>query len=632
MEEYVRKTTEGPGYPSLKPINAAASPNARKLLQYFYSLKGTKVLSGNHNWINNPLGGMNTVKNEQGDYPVIQGMEVGRFDPSYTDDQYDSYLQTVVTSSIDAWKSGRIPVITFHQSYPGLSKSWPNVQRANTTNEEFNQIVTPGTTAYIAWKCEVDHVFEYLKQLRDLDVPFVFRPYHEMNGQWFWWGVKENFNKLWDNIYSLVVNEHLMHNVLWMWNPNVPTGYTDATTGVTVFEYNDPRTFPGVDKVDILGMDIYITAGAVSYKQQYHDDLNALAEGKIIAIGENGQLPSPEVLACQKEWSWFMTWPDYWTKEGNMKDTRTATYWDPKVFTAKEVSMSEFSGYKGDEIHYITEDENVAPTLGLPAKPKRAGQITVHKDNVYVAIHSNDQTGWVQLSKSGLPVMSSPSGFRFKGSISDEGILTFDKLTILKDSFNRADNTTSAGYSDTGQKWTPLGGSKWGIAGNKLTSINRYNNDLLIADVGTSDYRYEVTVSSQWNLLDPSKIDTPWNTTYGSAVVFVRASADAANYFAVIIRHGKIALSKKDSTATNSVTVTSSLISTQDSQPFRVSILCKGPQIVVHLDEVEVLRYTLTPEEFNKYSTYNYVGMRYDKSGAPTMSPTWDDVVVEKNE
>ncbi|MMZ45203.1 Mannan endo-1,4-beta-mannosidase [compost metagenome] len=326
----------------MEPVNASASPNARRLLQYLYSLKGKNILSGQHNWINDPFGAMYVVQKEQGDFPAIQGLEIGCFEPSYTYARYTGYLQAVVNAAISAWNHNRIPVITFHQSYPcsTVAKTWAGVQRA-TTDFEFEQVVTPGTDAYVAWKAEIDLILGYLVQLRDLRIPFVFRPYHEMNGQWFWWGAKDNFNKLWDNIYSVFVEEYSMHNVLWMWNPNVPTGYQDPKTGITVFEYNDPRTFPGVDKVDILGADIYLSAGAVSYKQHYHDDLVTLAGGKIVAIGENGRLPSSTVLNTQKEWSWFMTWPDYWTQEGNTPVTRTETFLDPRVLTMKEVFIPE---------------------------------------------------------------------------------------------------------------------------------------------------------------------------------------------------------------------------------------------------------------------------------------------------
>ena len=35
---------------------------------------------------------------------------------------------------------------------------------------------------------QVDRIAGYLKELQDAGVPGLLRPYHEMNGNWFWWG------------------------------------------------------------------------------------------------------------------------------------------------------------------------------------------------------------------------------------------------------------------------------------------------------------------------------------------------------------------------------------------------------------------------------------------------------------
>lgn len=36
---------------------------------------------------------------------------------------------------------------------------------------------------------QVDTIARYLNKLKDAKVPVLWRPYHEMNGDWFWWGV-----------------------------------------------------------------------------------------------------------------------------------------------------------------------------------------------------------------------------------------------------------------------------------------------------------------------------------------------------------------------------------------------------------------------------------------------------------
>ncbi len=63
--------------------------------------------------------------------------------------------------------------------------------------------------------------------------------------------------------------------------------------------------YPGPRYCDILAADIY-----GEFKQIYHDDLAALANGKPIALGEIGRVPTPAILKEQPEWAWFMVWAD----------------------------------------------------------------------------------------------------------------------------------------------------------------------------------------------------------------------------------------------------------------------------------------------------------------------------------
>jgi mannan endo-1,4-beta-mannosidase len=50
----------------------------------------------------------------------------------------------------------------------------------------------------------VDVIAWFLKQLDYAEVPVLWRPYHEMNGGWFWWGQKKGesgYKKLWQMMW-----------------------------------------------------------------------------------------------------------------------------------------------------------------------------------------------------------------------------------------------------------------------------------------------------------------------------------------------------------------------------------------------------------------------------------------------
>ena len=72
-------------------------------------------------------------------------------------------------------------------------------------------------------KAGVDKIAGYLKELQDAEIPVLWRPYHEMNGDWFWWGKKkgeDGYKKLWSMMYDRFVNFHGLNNLLWVFNTN----------------------------------------------------------------------------------------------------------------------------------------------------------------------------------------------------------------------------------------------------------------------------------------------------------------------------------------------------------------------------------------------------------------------------
>ena len=120
-----------------------------------------------------------------------------------------------------------------------------------------------------------------------------------MNGAWFWWGKKSGtrYVELWKQLYERFTQHHHLDNLLWVWNTNAPNHKSVAPY---------PKMFPGHATVDILATDVYHD----NYLPRFHDDLLKLAAGRPIALGEVGQMPTPEIVAKQPHWRWFMTWTD----------------------------------------------------------------------------------------------------------------------------------------------------------------------------------------------------------------------------------------------------------------------------------------------------------------------------------
>jgi mannan endo-1,4-beta-mannosidase len=126
-------------------------------------------------------------------------------------------------------------------------------------------------------------------------------------------------------MYDRFVNVHTLNNLLWVWNTNAPR----ALIMDEAYAYKD--YFPGWDYVDVFATDVYHR----DYEQSHHDELVKLAAGKIVALGEIGEVPSTGVLARQPMWTWFMIWGDFVDSHNSPGQIR-ALYNFPAVLTHED--------------------------------------------------------------------------------------------------------------------------------------------------------------------------------------------------------------------------------------------------------------------------------------------------------
>ncbi|WP_339245151.1 glycosyl hydrolase [Paenibacillus sp. FSL F4-0243] len=294
--------------PPAIPSNPSASEEAKQLLSNLVNLRGKGILSGQHDYLESPDELVHKLKNTSGQNAVLHGYELGAIN-NQPEGTIAEQRQAVIDSAMEWHQEGGIVAMTFHQSLPGTSPEWSNVNRS-LSQEKFNTYVTPGTAQYKSLISDLDEIAGYLGQLRDAGVPVLWRPYHEMNGGWFWWGKKDNFSALWNIVYDRFVNTHQLNNLLWVWNPNAPNEWADPYAAY----------YPGADKLDVLAADIYNN----DYKQSYYEDLLALADGKPIGIGESGQLPNPEILTeKQNKWVYMMTWGKLLTENNTLQSIKS---------------------------------------------------------------------------------------------------------------------------------------------------------------------------------------------------------------------------------------------------------------------------------------------------------------------
>jgi mannan endo-1,4-beta-mannosidase len=284
------------------PVNPHASPEARALLRYLYSISGHYTLAGQHNYPNSISRWTDRTYDLTAKYPALFGQDFGF---AGGDDQDSVEARPAMIQEVKRqYENGAIITLMWHEVRPTHDE--PVTFRENILSHlsdfEWSELLTPGTDLNKRWCAQVDVVAGYLAQLRDAHIPVLWRPYHEMNGDWFWWGGRKGEQgsaALYRQMYDRFVNYHHLDNLLWVWNVNSP-----GENGKGPGPYAD--YFPGRKYVDVLSVDIY-----GPFKQSYYDDLLTLAAGKPIALGEVGMAPSPDILKAQPKWTWFMIWAEF---------------------------------------------------------------------------------------------------------------------------------------------------------------------------------------------------------------------------------------------------------------------------------------------------------------------------------
>ena len=307
-----------------QPVNKNASKEAKKLLSFLYDINGKYIISGQHNF-NNALNTFSdSAKNIAGKYPALWGSD-------FIFDWKTDRGQDIVDEAIKKSKEGYLVTLMWHEGRPTDDPpfEWLQSIQGKLTDAQWQELVTPNTELNKRWLAQIDVVAGYLKQLQDAHVPVLWRPYHEMNGVWFWWGDKKGENgiiKLWKMMYDRYTNYHHLNNLLWVWGAN---GLRDIP-GDQAYHYG--YYYPGAEYVDILGADIY----HFDYEQSDYNELVNVANGKLIALTETGELPRPEILQAQPKWAWFMVWTS-WLWTDNPKGRVSEIYNLPQTLNHDEV-------------------------------------------------------------------------------------------------------------------------------------------------------------------------------------------------------------------------------------------------------------------------------------------------------
>jgi hypothetical protein len=277
------------------PVTPGASPEAQSLLAFFSDTYGKKVISGQQDGWQQTNGlslELNYITNTTGKLPALLALDLSGYTakPLRPDTSH-----RLVKQAID-WYQNRNGIVEFccHWRAPMNEPAF----YSQDTSFDISRAVTAGTPEYVATEKDLDVIASELEVLRDAHVPVLWRPLHEANGRWFWWGAggPEPFKQLWRMMYENFTVKHHLNNLLWVFSPGAETDLA--------------AWYPGDAYVDIVGQDHYPLDGNHGPARDVFDELNKMTRGeKLLALGENGPIPDPALMLQDRAgWLFFTTW------------------------------------------------------------------------------------------------------------------------------------------------------------------------------------------------------------------------------------------------------------------------------------------------------------------------------------
>ena len=297
-------------------VTSDATPEAQALYQYLLSNYGKKMISGimaNVNWNHDEA---DKVYKATGKYPALNCYDFIHI--LYSGANWINYSDiTPVKEWADA---GGIVALMWHFNVPKSQAAPGAIDGVTCTPSETSfkvaNVFVDGSWEQIWFDYYVDQVADVILKLQEAGIAAIWRPFHEAAGNyyalkwngsaWFWWGTDgpETYKKVWNRLQDAFYAKGI-RNLIWVWTAQDYNG-DPSSYG------SDAAYYPGDDRVDIVGRDIY-GKGAEYNLTEFVSAQNGYPH-KMIALSENGKDGSTEyglmsdVWSTGALWSWFMPW------------------------------------------------------------------------------------------------------------------------------------------------------------------------------------------------------------------------------------------------------------------------------------------------------------------------------------
>lgn len=309
-----------PGRPTTGVSDPQASSEAKMLLTRLQDAYGKSTMVGVYKDRDAQY-----VLDETGARPSIMGGDLLAYSPQEVAHGTHPEREAEVERLIARAKEGYVITLSWHWCSPsGLmdTKEEPWYRGFYTEATRFDiatALAEPSSTDYALLMGDIDTIAVQLRKLQDANVPVLWRPLHEAEGGWFWWGAKgpKPFVQLWQLLYERLTKTDGIHNLIWVY-----------TSG------GDPAWYPGDAYVDVVGIDAYPKDLRDPEGQLWDTLRQQFGDRKMLAISEFGGVPDiPRMQRMGEFWSYAVSWSDQEGPKKNSPEELKRIFASPGVTT-----------------------------------------------------------------------------------------------------------------------------------------------------------------------------------------------------------------------------------------------------------------------------------------------------------
>ncbi len=252
-------TINGIAQSQLHLIDKNATTETKALYQNLYNLSEKHILFGHqhateygHGWYGDE--NRSDVKSVTGSHPAVIGVDFSGLS-GRPENEIENTRQSLRKNIAATYNRGGVTTVAWHFMNPLSAGGFYWKDSLSLPAVKF---IIPGGAQHEKYTTILRGIGEFVKTIKGNDgklVPMIFRPFHEFDGDWFWWGkshcTKDEFISLWKFTVSFLRDSIGVHNFIYAFSPDC--------TFKTEEQYLN--RYPGNEWVDMLGVDNYADFG-----------------------------------------------------------------------------------------------------------------------------------------------------------------------------------------------------------------------------------------------------------------------------------------------------------------------------------------------------------------------------------